>query len=161
MKSKWFAPLALSILLGIAYGPSLNHFFLSDDFNWLAKAKNHSLLQPVSEGFSYSGIFRPIFYLYIQANYSIFGTSPFGWNVLQLLLHYGNCLLLVWLVGTLLKNYWMGLFVAISFALHFINIEAVFWLSAASYTLATFFTLLTLFLYVQFRETNKKTFYVA
>ena len=161
LKDKHWTVLLLGILLAIAYGSTLNHFYLSDDFTWLAKAKNHSLVQPLIEGFRYSGIFRPVFYLYIQANYSIFGTSPLGWNVLQLLLHFGNCWLLANLMGHHFKNYWMGLFIAVSFALHFINAEAVFWLSAASYTLAAFFTLLTLLMYVQFKETGKKILYFA
>jgi hypothetical protein len=156
VKNRWFAFLALNILLAAAYGPSLNHFFLSDDFSWLAKAKSGSLLQPLTEGLNYSGIYRPIFYLYIQANYSIFGVSPLGWNIFQLLLHAVNCLLLVWLLNHYFKNYWMGFFVAVCFALHFINVEAVIWLSAASYTLATFFALVTLLLYVQFRETGRR-----
>lgn len=161
VKNKWFALAALSILLVAAYGSSLNHFFLSDDFSWLAKAKGHSLLQPLSEGLNYPGIYRPIFYLYIQTNYSIFSVSPFGWNILQLLFHAVNCLLLGWLVSHYFKNYWMGFFVAVSFAIHFINVEAVIWLSAASYTLATLFTLLTLFLYARFRDTCKKIYYFA
>ncbi len=161
LKDKHWTVLFLGVLLAITYGSSLNHFYLSDDFIWLAKAKNHSLVQPLIEGFKYSGFVRPIFYLYIQTNYSIFGTSSLGWNVFQLLLHFGNCWLLANLMGYYFKNYWMGLFVAASFALHFINVETVVWLSAASYTFATFFILLTLRLYVLFKETGKRIFYLA
>src|SRR5687767_13727172 len=44
-----------------------------------------------------SNYYRPTFVAWMILNFKVFGTSPFGWHLTNVLLHIGVCLLCFWL----------------------------------------------------------------
>jgi len=64
--------------------------------------------------------------------YKLFGTSPYGYHLLNIFL---NCIV-VWLVfragSELFLSEWLGLLAALAFALHPIHTEPVAWIDGIS-----------------------------
>ncbi len=155
------AALLLTAMATLAYGRSINHFYLSDDFLWLSLVKDKSIADYFLRELFSSNVFRPVFFAYLKINYLLFGFNPAGWNVPQIFVHLFNCLILGLLVRKVFKSTGLGVLSAVSFILHFANVEAVYWNSAASYTLTAAFSLLSIFFYLGFKGTNQKRFYFA
>jgi len=81
--------------------------------------------------------------------YKLFGTSPYGYHLVNIFL---NCLV-VWLVfrvgSELFLNEWLALIAALIFALHPIHTEPVAWIDGISDPEVTVFYLLTFLLFVR------------
>src|SRR6476620_8766508 len=78
-----------------------------------------------------SNYYRPTFVAGLIVNYRLFGTSRFGWHLLNVLLHVGSCLL-----GFLLLRRWnisrnAAFAVALVFAVHPLHVESVAWISGS------------------------------
>ncbi|HEY0458874.1 MAG TPA: hypothetical protein VGC97_06940 [Pyrinomonadaceae bacterium] len=78
-----------------------------------------------------SNYYRPTFTAWLIFNFLIFGASPFGWHVLNLLLHIIVCGL-----GFLLLRRWnvsnyAAFAIAMIFAVHPVHTESVAWISGA------------------------------
>jgi protein O-mannosyl-transferase len=78
-----------------------------------------------------SNYYRPTFVAWLILNFRIFGTNPFGWHVLNLLLH-----ILVCLLGFRLLRRWQfsqntALAISLIFAVHPVHAESVAWISGS------------------------------
>ncbi len=78
-----------------------------------------------------SNYYRPTFVAWLIFNFKLFGTAPFGWHLLNLLLHIGVCL-----VGFLLLRRWefsraAALAISFIFAVHPVHTESVAWISGS------------------------------
>ena len=81
--------------------------------------------------------------------YKLFGTSPYGYHLLNIFL---NCIV-VWLVfrvgSELFLSEWLGLLAALAFALHPIHTEPVAWIDGISDPEVAVFYLLTFLLFMR------------
>ncbi|MFO0909038.1 MAG: tetratricopeptide repeat protein [Isosphaeraceae bacterium] len=108
------------------------------------------------------GVYQPLSWLMLQAEYSLWGFDPRGYHVVSLLWHAANVLML-YLVGVRLLRHALpamaatdpgtldrsvGLAVAL-FAAHPLRAESVAWISAQPYLPATFFALLSVWSYLR------------
>lgn len=78
-----------------------------------------------------SNYFRPTFVAWLILNFKIFGASPFGWHLTNLLLHIGVCIL-----GFVLLRRWKisqnaAFAIALIFAVHPVHTESVAWISGS------------------------------
>lgn len=101
--------------------------------------------------------YRPILHLAFNIEYHIFGTNPFGYHLVAVLLHTINALAVFFVAGRILKNadgrqedvfWWAPFFAGAVFALHPINSESVAWVSAIPELVFTLLVLTALYIHV-------------
>jgi Flp pilus assembly protein TadD len=149
------ACLLLILVTWLIYGQALAHEFLTnwDDSRYILQ--NEAIrgvtpghLKQIFTSF-YVGNYAPLHLLSYMLDYSLWGLDPRGFVAGNILLHGGNCLLLYALFRTLTLGPLPALFGALVFAVHPVQVESVAWISQRKNLLALFFSLGTLFLYVQ------------
>ena len=87
------------------------------------------------------GLYRPIQYVLFRWLFNLFGVSPVPFNVLNLLIHTVNSLLVMWLASRLTKSITKGFFCGAIFSVHFMHVETVIWVASLNHLLATGFLL--------------------
>jgi Flp pilus assembly protein TadD len=127
--------LLLVLVTGIAYAKSLNNSFLWDDDLLVVDnsyVRNWTYLDAtfVSDLFHNYTVGLASHYRSLQtvsyiSDYSIWGLKPFGYYLTNLLLHAACVLLVYFLVERLSTNSVLSLFVAVAFAVHPVNTNAV------------------------------------
>lgn len=154
----------LALLLGLVMGVyvnSLGNGFHDKDYHvitensWIRSLSNSlmfftsgSMLSQDSEATGY----KPVLILSYAMNYAISGLKPWGYHLVQMMIHAGSALLVYWLVWRFHKNNMMAILAAVLFGLHPANTEAVNYLAARSSLLSGFFILLALSGYLYFRS---------
>lgn len=159
-------PTLLALLTSIN---TLRNQFASDD---LQQVLNNSLIRHLSNlpaaftksvwSFAASDIvftsdqyFRPIFSSLFTINYALFGSSPFGWHLVNVLIH-GAVTLLVFVVSYEISGRKMIAFVtAALFAVHPVHSEPVAWVSGVTDPLMALFLLPAFYLYLRFRANGR------
>jgi tetratricopeptide (TPR) repeat protein len=99
------------------------------------------------------GLYRPVTMLTYFANSHLF-PSPFGFHVVNLVLHGLVSVLVFYLAGTLLRSAWMATVAALLFATHPIHTEAVTSIVGRAELLAALCVLTTLLAFVYARRTG-------
>lgn len=137
---RWQA-LAVGLLVLIAYANSLGSSFHFDD---AAIFTNQGIVSP---GFGWNvfrlGQTRPLTYLTFHWNYLAGGQNPLLYHWVNLLLHAGNCILLLALARRYLSSS-TAVCVAVLFALHPLQTESVTYVFERATLLSTHFALWTL-----------------
>lgn len=100
--------------------------------------------------------YRPIFLLWLLANYTLFGLKPLGWHLTTVLVH----LVATWLVYRLgwriTGDKAVGAMVALVFGLHPTHIESVAWISGVTDPLMAVFTVGCVLAYVRARNVGMR-----
>jgi len=164
----WIALFAAAAITGFVYLPSTDFGFVYDDreqilqntrirlADYPAKAFQEDLWRfrtPDPDKPNPGGqYYRPIFALYLWANWQRFGELPQGWHMLSLLLHLANTLLVGRLALRLRAPPLAAAAAALLFGLHPIHAESVAWISGSTDLLLAIFTLGALLL--AFRAEN-------
>ena len=154
------------LLVLVMYARSLFNGFVLWDDNLLI------LENPISHGLSLSHIWQafttydpdlyvPLTFISFQINYLIGGLHPFIYHLTNVLLHAGNAILVGWIIFWLSKKKSVAIFTALLFAAHPINVEAVAWASARKDVLSSFFFLLSLGLFLQWRDVKHRGWYAG
>ncbi|HAM50252.1 MAG TPA: hypothetical protein DCP92_06000, partial [Nitrospiraceae bacterium] len=118
-----------------------------------------------------SNYYRPLMHLIFMLNYYVFGLRPWGFHLLNILFHAGVSILIFVIlsrllkassyfsqssekgfVGSLLSPPFIG---AVLFATHPVHTEAVAWVAGIPDLSYTFFSLLSLYLYMKSQEGTK------
>ncbi|PKN66575.1 MAG: hypothetical protein CVU52_10655 [Deltaproteobacteria bacterium HGW-Deltaproteobacteria-10] len=152
--------LALAVLTIIAFWQIKDCGFINfdDDIYIYENAHLQSFLNWKSIGHAFSFYFsnwHPLTWLSWMLDYSIFGLNPFGYHLVNLLLHILNTVLLFLILWRMTKTTWPSALVAVLFAIHPLHVESVAWISERKDVLSTFFLMLTLgaySYYVEYRE---------
>jgi len=93
------------------------------------------------------GHWHPLTWLSHMLDCQLFGLSPLGHHLHNLLLHLINTLLLFFVLQRFTGAFWRSAFVAAAFALHPLRVESVAWAADRKDLLSTVFWLLTLWAY--------------
>lgn len=157
---------ALIVITGGVYLNALfNGFVYDDNDNILANPWIRDLTL-IPEMFSRSSMefmglvantYRPILHLAFNIEYHVFGTHPFGYHLVAVLLHILNTLAVFFVAGRILRNEgrplegapWTAPFLAAAvFGLHPMNTESVAWISAVPELVFTLLFLSALYVHL-------------
>ena len=126
---------------------------------------------------SMSNYYRPLMHVIALVNYHVFGLKPWGFHLVNILFHVGNTLLVYFITLKLfvmppdksaLASKTQGrsdsliqlpFIAALLFAVHPIHTEAVAWIGSITEISYTFFYLLSLYFYMQYRTNGNKYYY--
>ena len=137
------AGVSVAVVSVLAYGPSIDYSFISDDFTmfpFLRMVSDHpgQLLEMPSE------IFRVVSYVYFWVCLNLFGLNPEPFYWTGIALHTLISLLVGRLVFVFSRNPGAAWAAALFFAAYERHQEAVMWISAVNDALLTLFSLLFL-----------------
>ena len=97
-----------------------------------------------------SNHWHPLTWLSLMLDCQLFGPSPGGMHLVNLLLHIVNTLLLFAVLKKMTGTLWPSAFVAALFALHPMHVESVAWIAERKDVLSTLFWLLAMLAYAQY-----------
>ena len=107
------------------------------------------------------GNLHPLTMLSLAFNYSISGTNPWSYHLLNLLFHLANTFLVYKLVRKLSKeNLIISITTALLFSIHPMHVESVAWITERKDVLYAFFFLLALINYTNYVDTNSRRDYL-
>jgi len=148
--------LVLATVTLLVYWPVLFHQLVCfDDVHYLFDSGY------VCKGLTWSGVvwalqtgyfsnWHPLTWLSYMLDAQIYGMSPGGFHLTNLLFHAANSVLLFLLLKSMTQRLWPSALVAALFAWHPLHVESVAWVSERKDVLSTFFFLLTLFSYFRY-----------
>ncbi len=143
--------------MALVYGQSLKHDFVGWDDGMLVY-DNPAVRQftPASVKWVFTHfdpeLYIPLTFLTYQFDYQIGAGSALPFHLGNIILHTLNALLLVWILYLISNRKWVALLCGAVFLLHPLNTEAVDWVSARKDVLSGFFFLLSLLLYIRWRD---------
>jgi Flp pilus assembly protein TadD len=161
LKSRFFSLLSNPVFLGlilaattlIVFWPATRCDFLNFDDPDYFTANPHVLSGLTADNFTWAfttghaSNWHPLTWLSLMLDVELFGKTPFGPHLVNLLFHAVNTALLFLLLRKLTAATWRSAFVAALFALHPLHVESVAWISERKDVLSTFFALLSLWAY--------------
>ncbi len=101
-------------------------------------------------------MYQPLPVLTFAINYEMTGLDPMPIHLLNVCLHLVNIALVFQLIKQLTEKQNLALIVALLFALHPLNVEAISWMSARSSSMYVCFYLLSLIYYVKYLKQDLK-----
>jgi hypothetical protein len=151
---------AAAALAGLARSASVP--FLSDDFVLLrhARAMRSSGYTLLTRGGG-DGFFRPAGMLFFWMNSAWAGVSPWRWHWTGFALHAANAVLVCSLAAALGFSPFAVALAGLLFALHATRPEAALWVAGRFDLLATFFTLISLLLFLRSFQSRPAWFRAA
>lgn len=159
----WLGALAIIIATIIAYLPALNAGYIWDDDDYVT---DNNLLVGM-EGLHYIWLpepieieekrpprrtaqYYPVVFTTFWIEYQLWGLDPFGYHLINVLLHIANAFL-IWRILTMLNFPGAGAgLVAAVFALHPVHVESVAWITERKNVLSGFFYLASALMYLRF-----------
>ena len=163
-ESRLVCLICFALLLGtlICYWPSLSAPFVNvDDPDYVSQNA------VVQNGLSWAGSawafksfiggnWNPMVWLSHMLDCQLYGLSPSGHHLTNVLLHTANVILLFLLLKSMTKAVWPSAFVAAIFGWHPMHVESVAWISERKDVLSVFFGLLTLLAWFLFTQADSK-----
>lgn len=150
--------LSLVVAVFLVYGNTLGNGFVIDDRAFVEQnpiiRDLANVPQMFTSGFwestvaSVQALYRPAVTVSFALNYALGGLDPFGYHLVNILLHAANTLLLFALVHLLSRRTLFAGAAAALFGLHPIGTESVAWVAQRSELMGAFFALGTLLLYI-------------
>jgi Flp pilus assembly protein TadD len=162
----WLVAILLALFVGIIYGPSFHVPFIFDDKVAIGENRSIVSLSPLVGSAEHpsplnpppdlptSG--RPLVNLSLAMNYRVGGLNPFGYHMVNALIHFASAML-VWAIvrRTLRLPYfqarfeaaagWFALLVSVLWALHPLQTEAVIYTTQRTELMMALFYLATLY----------------
>ena len=153
------AALVLVALVLVCYANSLGNGFVFDDLQVvLVDGRPRSfahLLQMVTASY------RPLRNLSYALDFGIWGASPFGFHVTNILIHSANTVLVFWLVRRISGNLLIAsFFSAALFAVHPIQTDAVTYISGRRDVLFSLFYIAAFHSYLSYRKSRSLKYFV-
>ncbi|MEK6334027.1 MAG: hypothetical protein AABM67_03700 [Acidobacteriota bacterium] len=141
----------------------LTSYFLSDDFVQIGKVLNGDF--SVVWGRAHGGFFRPLFVLSYIIDAKIWGARPLGFHITNVAVHSLNAFLvfllsfrlLEYLESSAMARQTVSMIAGALFLLHPSHTEAVSWISGRADLIATFFSLLSLLVFLSHRQTQRSS----
>ncbi|MCI0485396.1 MAG: tetratricopeptide repeat protein [Blastocatellia bacterium] len=108
--------------------------------------------------FAIDSYYRPVFNVLLTINYALFGTSAWGWHLVNVLIHTAVTLLVFVIFKELTGRKWLAVIAASLFAVHPTHAESIAWVSGVTDPLTSLFFLSAFYFYIRFRERGRKGF---
>jgi protein O-mannosyl-transferase len=144
-KSKIVVLVAFTGISLILFSSSTGRIFLSDDYCTL-----HNII--ANNSFMLPSFFRPLGDLTIKWTYQLFGTDPFYFYLANILLHTANSFLVYifcikWFTADS-RQQWYSIIAGLIFLTYPSHGEAIFWAIGRGVSLAAFFCLLAMIVFI-------------
>ena len=173
-RAQWRSPyMFIPVLLAI--GASINTLqneFATDD---LQQILNNAFIKKLSNlplafttsvwsfatsdiTFAVDSYYRPIFNVLFTINYALFGTTAWGWHLVNVLVHAAVTLLVFVVFRELTNQRWFSAIAASLFAVHPVHAESIAWVSGVTDPLTSVFMLSAFYFYLRFRKGDRKYF---
>ena len=160
MKKKYTYLIIIFLIVAslAAFGRIAGNDFINFDDNIYVTENIHTKSGITADGFhwafstKYFNLWIPLTWISLMLDYQLYGLSPGGYHITNLILHILSTLLLFGLFYRMTGAIWKSAFVAALFSLHPMHVESVAWISERKDVLSTFFWMLTLCLYVYYTE---------
>lgn len=149
---------ALALVIFIVFEPVCRNEFIGFDDSTYVTRNPHIRAGLTRDsiawsfGFKTGSYWHPLTWLSHMLDCQLYGLSPGMHHLTNLFLHIANGLLLFLVLKRMTRAFWRSLFVALLFALHPINVDAVAWVAERKNILSTFFWMLTMLTYVFYSE---------
>jgi tetratricopeptide (TPR) repeat protein len=158
-KREWFFCLILAVVTMLAYQPAWHGGLLWDDDANIASPELRSLdgLRRIWFEPRATQQYYPLLYSSYWLQQRLWGDSPTGYHLVNLLLHIG-CVVLVLKILRLLRIPGAELAIIV-FALHPVNVETVAWITERKNTLSGVFGLAATLWYLKFDEGRSRRSY--
>ncbi|MCD6470915.1 glycosyltransferase family 39 protein, partial [bacterium] len=151
VSDKLFIPIILIVLAFIVYAPTLNDYFLSDDFEIIQTAHNSGLNFLIIK----SDFVRPITNLSFVIDNNLWGDNPFGYHLFSVFC-FGLTAILIFSISKLLfKNEIIGIFASLFFVFWPAHHESVTWIAGRCDLICALFYLLAIYLFLLYLRKNK------
>lgn len=164
------SPISVMIFLFLVtlviYSPTLNNYFVGDDFTWLrwaADCKDKCMPHVAfmnyftnSEGFFY----RPGTKIYFYLMHNFFWLNQVVYHLVSLVLHFMVASSLYLLARKILKNNLLAVLSASLFVILSGFSEATLWISSTGHLFAAFFGITGLLSFIYWNETRNKIYYL-
>jgi len=141
----------LFLLVVLLYLPSLQNGFVWDDHANIVDNRELRTAEGLRRIWLEPGAvlqYYPLTYTTFWLEHRLWGTHPFGYHLVNILLHAGAAVLVWMALGRLgVPNAWLA---AAIFAAHPLQVESVSWASERKTLLAAFFSLCSFLAYVRF-----------
>src|SRR5882672_10692910 len=145
------------------YLPSLRYQFVFDDPDQIVKnAAVHSAssipryftsdVSPPASADEVGNFYRPVFLLWLLANYSVGGVNPVWWHATSLGMHLLATLLVYLLAFRMTRDDLLAGGSALLFGLHSVHIEGVAWISGVTEPLLAVLFLASFLCFIKSRE---------
>jgi tetratricopeptide (TPR) repeat protein len=131
----------------IVQNPQIKSWILA-----LGYFKSHVWAQTTAAGLYY----RPVFMLWLAAQYKLFGLNPVLWHLTVIALHVLCCVLLYFFACRLTRDKWVAVIAVLLFGLHPAHVESVAWISGATEPLLAVLLLGSLLCYLKHRDSGQK-----
>jgi tetratricopeptide (TPR) repeat protein len=173
------AGIVVSILAVLAvttaiYWSCFSAQFVCDDFPQIVNNEGIKSLQYIPDFFvkgvwgnsefrlKDQSLYRPLFLVFLAVNYALWGNHPFGFHLINILLHAANAVLLFFLLKQIFprKDTRYPLLGAMLFAVHPVHVESVAFVSGSTDLLLTFFFLSAFLCYLRYRENSSSVCFV-
>jgi len=104
-------------------------------------------------------LYHPLVSLSFAIEYNFFKLNPKIYHFDNLLLHLVNCLLVFWLIFSLVKDINIAFLVGLFFGIHPVHVEPVAWASGRKTLLYSLFFLGSLIAYIYYKEKRNFNYY--
>ena len=156
---------AIAVVTIAAFGPSVSGEFVSDDTqsvrdNPLLRSLDGTHLKAIFSSFDDSN-YIPIKVLSLAIDRSLWGPSPTGFHVTNILLHVLCALLVFAILMRLEMPPIASCLAALVWAVHPLQVESVAWISERKNVLSGLFFLAAFLLYLSYSETGRTRTYIA
>src|SRR6185295_11285650 len=102
--------------------------------------------------------YRPLFNVLLSINYAIFGTHPWGWHLVNVLIHTSATVLVFKVLVELTGQGWVSAASACLFAVHPAHVESVAWISGVTDPFLALLALPGFYFYLRYRRTGRKRY---
>jgi len=156
-RARWLPPLLVVLAVGIAYANALQASFQFDDWDVIVRDPR---VQSLAAWWASMPGMRPVLKLSYALNHaSGFGVT--GFHLVNILIHAGNGLLMLYLMQRLEtqtghRSGGLALAATLIFVLHPVQTEAVTYASGRSTSLSTFFALASIAVWVAGRSSSQR-----
>ncbi|MBI5118126.1 hypothetical protein HZA56_16750 [Candidatus Poribacteria bacterium] len=140
----------------VLYRKSLSLYFIQDDFYYLWFTSDQSIRGFIKLFAQQHIFYRPISnYLYFYLMQTAFGTNPFPYHLLNLLIHVFNSLATGYLVYLMTRNRVLAITSAVIFTSRIGHVIAIYWICVSTQSMPLMFFLLSLILYIRYLENGR------
>jgi tetratricopeptide (TPR) repeat protein len=157
---------ALAILTFAVFGQTVRHAFVNydDDLYVYENAMVSHGLTAKGVAWAFTGIhvvnWHPVTWLSHQLDCQLYGKSPGGPHLTNVILHASAVVLLFLFLSEVTGAFWQSAFVAAVFAIHPLRAESVAWVSERKDVLSGLFFILTIWAYARFVRQRRRVLYV-